>query len=1293
MSDQIEPGLTEEEVETYNSALDSFIKLNANYVDFTEKSDGFTYITMRYGLAHDEVLRELALKCKNGIVDNSFVIGQFNWTIVYANSAILRFKCSTNTIATKIENDAKTDEVLFKPTTASYKENFDNDVAAYIKHYITNNATEPSNVNAELGFSFYKYGNKTHLGIDCATLNKYATSHNEDTVIVALNAVCINTIQYYTDSPKTVTELLSNALAERKLSLEKVNSKVIIFGYNPDEDTSEIETTEILEAWKQAQSGEPEDPNSGNTDPSDPGTGGNDDPSQGGDDPSGTQDEFAYEKIPGQITKIIVNYNVLEKNSETGKITFNDTFESVANDEFVIEKIPYHFQQSDFYGSGIDINVDTNALWITDKCKNTYYVCRETDFDENPPATLDDADILLADIKSNSRKITTQQKKILTITNWEDLFGSSTGKSSAEVIFDTVKTNNELKQTLLSNFKIYNGLNSSDDVNVLDNELCRYVCDNMYLGNENGIIYLKTHNKLGNEVLDTSYGKDLETALQTDSFTMDYCYDYDNRDRSVETAIRKSMINDLVKRAVNTGTALNIFILDDVDRYLDENFDQNEYELHKQPKINKLVVHFGDITSRTVDKNDFNETTYRVGEMNMPKTSSYENYDMGNGSDELKPVDLSLLTDDSGIVYSAKTNIFGNDYSLSENLVKLSSSDSVIITIPYDLNLIGPTDEYLLTSHPYWRNNLSDSDGKREFGLDFALSKILIGECGNSNDASITNLKQQLIAHFAEYYGVAATDISSIDSLINRDNIIIASPSGFATIRAPNSDTNYVNPKTSSPWFYEKYDMYYDTFNFDNPYQYPGKHTGDDFYREFDSENDDIYNLTRCGLTKQRFEKSELFNYTGNRQFASEANDYYKTPLYKITEKFTLENTINENILCAATDANEALHVYILPPWAKTDAGFDASEYGRYLEKNTTLKEPVTKVFDNDEFHYEGTPYNVEVAVLHYSTIEQADDSSLIFNEEYLPVNPDDFSINSSFLKNDYRLGDSSLQFVQYGVMVDDDGTPCGFCGPRRIDNEVISNDITKIIDANYTPENISPDILSRFRKVTTTNKLVIPIVVPDDSRGIWPSTIANSIMTRLTAIPYDGSSMLGSFIDNWKRSTKYADIDIDELDESKLSTLFERNMFFGSSKGNIYFKGDNTGSSDNVPGYSGYDGDWTGSLVSKDNNEVNNVRIDAIKNTYRFKYLDQYSSGSSLASLRNDYFNTDYKTDYNLLDSVGLTPSQIHMNKNIIRTALESGRAIDVFILNDSEKINEIIDDGGYNIYNARQSTNDLIN
>ena len=33
MSDQIESGLTEEEVKTYNSALDSFIKLNANYVD------------------------------------------------------------------------------------------------------------------------------------------------------------------------------------------------------------------------------------------------------------------------------------------------------------------------------------------------------------------------------------------------------------------------------------------------------------------------------------------------------------------------------------------------------------------------------------------------------------------------------------------------------------------------------------------------------------------------------------------------------------------------------------------------------------------------------------------------------------------------------------------------------------------------------------------------------------------------------------------------------------------------------------------------------------------------------------------------------------------------------------------------------------------------------------------------------------------------------------------------------------------------------------------------------------
>ena len=612
MSDQIESGLTEEEVKTYNSALDSFIKLNANYVDFTEKSDGFTYITMRYGLAHDEVLRELALKCKNGIVDNSFVIGQFNWNIVYANSAILRFKCSTNTIATKIENDAKTDEVLFKPTTANYAENFDNDVAAYIKHYIINNATEPSNVNAELGFSFYKYGNKTHLGIDCATLNKYATSHNDDTVIVALNAVCINTIQYYTDSPKTVTELLSNALAERKLSLEKVNSKVIIFGYNPDEDTGEIETTEILEAWKQAQSGEPEDPNSGNTDPSDPGTGGNDDPNsgndpsgsgddpnQGGDDPSGTQDEFDYERTPGSITKIIVNYNVLEKNNETGKITFNDTFEPVTNDGFSIAT--QFYTQSAEASGGVMNEWNTDVFYITDENANTYYICSEET----------DADALLTEMIENSRKIVTQRKKILTIPDWRRLFVRDYGTSTAEEIFNILKMNDDLKQTLISNLKIYNGLTSVDNADITDDELLKYVCSRMYLGNAKNIVYLKQYSSEFGETLYPNLidnisgsGYDIDDNVgQLSDIIDEYFTDYQN----LNNGCGKSMIDNLAARAKRTGTALNVFILDDIDRYFDENFDQNEYDLGNQTRghVNKVVLHYGDIKYTAPDPNKF----------------------------------------------------------------------------------------------------------------------------------------------------------------------------------------------------------------------------------------------------------------------------------------------------------------------------------------------------------------------------------------------------------------------------------------------------------------------------------------------------------------------------------------------------------------------------------------------------------------------------------------------------------------------------------------------------------------
>ena len=723
--------------------------------------------------------------------------------------------------------------------TTNYAENFDNDVAAYIKHYITNNATEPSNVNAELGFSFYKYGNKTHLGIDCATLNKYASSHNEDTVIVALNAVCINTIQYYTDSPKTVTELLSNALAERKLSLEKVNSKVIIFGYNSDEDTGEIETTEILEAWKQAQSGEHEDPNSGNTDPNDPGTGGNDDPNQNepsggddpdpndpgtggnddpnsGDDPSGTQDEFDYERTPGQITKIIVNYNVLEKNNETGKITFNDTFEPVNDNEFKVGKV--HYSETRDY-SGVECTDEQNFEYITDSCDNTYFY--RTNNNSNDPS--DPSSVSINDppsdkslawierLKRGSRKITTSEKLLISVdtssteTDIGESYNDYNGDSFSSKIVRNLLTNTTLKNTMMANYKIYYGL-TSQNIEISDDELSSFVLNHAYLGNENNVLYLceelKTTdsdvydvnenisycpNKIKFDNVSSSWGIDVSSELVADP---NFYFSGNVRTPSESY----TCTNCIALRAHNTGTALNVFILDDIDRYFDENFDQNEYELHKQPKINKLVVHFGDITSRTVDKNDFNETTYHVGSMQMPKTSGYdENYDSDFGDYEEKQVDLSLLTDDNGAVYSAKTNIFGNDYLLSENLVKLSSSDSILITVPDDLDLSGYNSDTSFVQNSSQFQQLISSE--ENYGLDRVLSEIIAGNCGNSTDPSIQSLKSQLISYFATYYNRDASELSSM-KLVSPNNIIIASPNGFATVRAPNTNSDYKNIST-----------------------------------------------------------------------------------------------------------------------------------------------------------------------------------------------------------------------------------------------------------------------------------------------------------------------------------------------------------------------------------------------------------------------------------------------------------------------------------------------------------------
>ena len=77
--------LTENEIAAYNAAIENFIKCNSNYVDMSERDDGYTYITLRYGPVRDAALKEIATRCKNSLIDDVFKIGVLACSITYAH--------------------------------------------------------------------------------------------------------------------------------------------------------------------------------------------------------------------------------------------------------------------------------------------------------------------------------------------------------------------------------------------------------------------------------------------------------------------------------------------------------------------------------------------------------------------------------------------------------------------------------------------------------------------------------------------------------------------------------------------------------------------------------------------------------------------------------------------------------------------------------------------------------------------------------------------------------------------------------------------------------------------------------------------------------------------------------------------------------------------------------------------------------------------------------------------------------------------------------------------------------
>lgn len=265
--------LTEDEIAKYNAAIADFVKKNSNYVNYSELDDGNTYITLQYGMVRNSALREIANRCRTSLIDNVFKIGTLNCTIQFATSGILRFVGKTAEIHAELPNlDKETYGELIKKTSSEINlpASLTADVGS-LASTITTFATLSDSKLAEMGITTSTIGNKKHISFDVSKIEKYATKNPSNEQAVALNGAISSVIGAYKEYPKATLTKISESLSSSGLELERLNGSVIMLSLGiakpDDENTS--------------------------------------------DDPSGTDEEFEYEKVPGKITKIILHYGAM----------------------------------------------------------------------------------------------------------------------------------------------------------------------------------------------------------------------------------------------------------------------------------------------------------------------------------------------------------------------------------------------------------------------------------------------------------------------------------------------------------------------------------------------------------------------------------------------------------------------------------------------------------------------------------------------------------------------------------------------------------------------------------------------------------------------------------------------------------------------------------------------------------------------------------------------------------------------------------------------------------------------
>ena len=263
--------LTEDEIAKYNAAIADFVKKNSNYVNYSELDDGNTYITLQYGMVRNSALREIANRCRASLTDEVFKIGTLNCTIQFATSGILRFVGKTAEIHAELPNlDKETYGELIKKTSSEINlpASLTADVGSLASTIATFASLSDSKL-AEMGITTSTIGNKKHISFDVSKIEKYATKNPSNEQAVALNGAISSVIGAYKEFPKATLTKITESLSSAGLELERLNGSVIMLSLGVAK------------------------------------------PSENEDDPSGTDQEFEYEKVPGKITKIILHYGAM----------------------------------------------------------------------------------------------------------------------------------------------------------------------------------------------------------------------------------------------------------------------------------------------------------------------------------------------------------------------------------------------------------------------------------------------------------------------------------------------------------------------------------------------------------------------------------------------------------------------------------------------------------------------------------------------------------------------------------------------------------------------------------------------------------------------------------------------------------------------------------------------------------------------------------------------------------------------------------------------------------------------